>query len=54
MKNKNLLFGIAWLIFGILALVTKDKVYWTDYGYIVISFLYFGNYFYSKNKNGIN
>ena len=44
----NLIFGIVWLIFGLLSIFTKEKTYWTDYGYIVISILYLLTYFYQK------
>ncbi|UMB52639.1 hypothetical protein MKD41_09855 [Lutibacter sp. A64] len=55
----NLIFGIVWLIFGLLSIFTKEKTYWTDYGYIVISILYLLTYFYQKQykyitiENGI-
>ncbi|UMB59875.1 hypothetical protein MHL31_12415 [Lutibacter sp. A80] len=55
----NLIFGIVWLIFGLLSIFTKEKAYWTDYGYIIISILYLLTYFYQKQykyitiENGI-
>ncbi len=50
MKNntKNLLFALAWLLFGALSVFTKDEIVWSDYGYFVISVLYFGSFFYNK------
>ena len=46
----NLILGIVWLIFGFLGIFTKEKTYWTDYGYIVISILYLVLYFYQKQN----
>ena len=55
----NLIFGIVWLIFGLLGIFTKEKPFQTDYGYLVISILYITTYFYDKKnqyltiKNGV-
>lgn len=48
--NYNLAFGIIWLIFSLLGIFTKENAYWTDYGFLVISSLYLGTYFYEKNN----
>lgn len=40
----NLILGILWLILGGLNLVTEDNIRWSDYGYLVIGFLYIGHY----------
>jgi len=48
--NVNLIFGILWFIFGCLGIFTKEEPYWTDYGFLVISILYFIVYFYLKEK----
>ncbi|EDP72282.1 hypothetical protein FBALC1_14312 [Flavobacteriales bacterium ALC-1] len=48
--NINLFFGIVWLIFGLLGIFTKEELYWTDYGWLIISMLYFTIYFYQKQN----
>jgi len=49
-KNKilksNLFFGGIWLLFGIISLLTKENIHWSDYGYIVLALLYFAHYIY--------
>ena len=47
----NLILGIVWIVLGTLGIVTDDKIRWTDYGYLVIGFLYVGLYLYDlKNQ----
>lgn len=56
--NINLIFGLIWLVWFFIGVFVKDEPNWTDYGWIVISLVYFGLYFYQKNykyltiKNG--
>ena len=33
-----------------LGIFTKDNPYWTDYGFLIISILYLGTYFYEKKN----
>jgi len=47
----NLIWGIIWLILGLLNLNTEDKIRWTDYGYIIIGILYLGQFFYEYYKH---
>ncbi|MFD1613765.1 hypothetical protein [Gelatiniphilus marinus] len=42
----NLIFGMVWLILGILSIVTDEDLRWTDYGYLIIGILYLGHYLY--------
>ena len=57
--NVNLIFGLVWLIWFFVGVFGKEKPNWTDYGWIVISLMYLGTYFYQKNykyltiENGI-
>jgi hypothetical protein len=57
--NVNLILGLVWLIWFFVGVFGKEKPNWTDYGWIVISLMYFGLYFYQKNykyltiENGI-
>ena len=44
--NTNLFIGIAWAIFGVSTLFFVDNTSWTRYGYVVVSILYLGQYFY--------
>ena len=48
--NFNLFLGIGWLIIGLLGVLTKEKTYWTDYAFIVLSIIYLIMYFYKKNN----
>ncbi len=48
--NHNLIFGILWLTISLLGIFTKDNPYWTDYGFLIISILYLGTYFYEKKN----
>ncbi|WP_405377568.1 hypothetical protein [Nonlabens sp. Asnod3-A02] len=46
----SLIFGILWLIISLLGIFTKENPYWTDYAFLIISFLYLGTYFYGKRN----
>jgi len=48
--NVNLVFGIIWLVFGLLGVFTKENTYWTDYGFLAISVLYFALYYYYRQQ----
>ena len=49
--NINLIFGLFWLIWFFIGVFGKEEPNWTDYGWIVISIMYLGMYFYQKNYN---
>ena len=57
--NVNLILGLVWLIWFFVGVFGKEEPNWTDYGWIVISILYLGLYFYQNNykyltiENGI-
>jgi len=57
--NVNLIIGLFWLIWFFVRVFEKNEPNWTDYGWIVISLMYLGLYFYQKNykyltiENGI-
>ena len=46
----NLIFGIVWLIFGLLGIFIKEKPFWADYGYLAMAILYMTTYFYEKKN----
>ena len=48
--NHSLIFGTFWLIISLLGIFTKENPYWTDYAFLIISFLYLGTYFYEKRN----
>jgi hypothetical protein len=48
--NINLIFGLIWLIWFFIGILTKDKTNWTDYGWLVISAMYLINYFYQRQN----
>ena len=49
--NINIILGLIWLVWFFIGILTKDKLNWTDYGWIVISVMYLSGYFYQrKNK----
>ncbi|MCF6294194.1 MAG: hypothetical protein L3J25_00720 [Flavobacteriaceae bacterium] len=48
--NHSLIFGILWLIISLLGIFIKDDPYWTDYCFLLVSFLYLGSYFYEKSN----
>ena len=51
-KKQPLLFyltaGLFWLIFFIVILFEKERLNWIDYGWIVMSFVYLGIFYYQK------
>lgn len=57
--NVNLISGLFWLIWFFVGVFRKEKTNWTDYGWIIISLMYLGMYFYQRNykyltiENGI-
>ncbi|WP_046742912.1 hypothetical protein [Kordia zhangzhouensis] len=57
--NVNLILGLVWLIWFFVGVFEKEEPNWTDYGWIVISIMYLGLYFYQKKykyltiENGI-
>ena len=46
-----MIFGLFWLIWFFFGVFGKEEPNWTDYGWIVISIMYLGMYFYQKNYN---
>lgn len=56
--NHNLIFGVLWLVLSLLWMFIKENSNWTGYGFLIISFLFLGTYFYEKKykyltfKNG--
>ena len=48
--NHSLIFGILWLTISLLGIFTKENPSWTDYGFLIISFLYLGTYLYEKKN----
>ena len=57
--NVNLIFGLIWSVRFFVGVFGKEEPNWTDYGWIFISLMYLGIYFYQKNykyltiENGI-
>ena len=49
--NINLIVGLIWLVWFFIGVFGKEEPNWTDYGWIVISLMYLGMYFYQKNYN---
>ena len=49
--NINLIVGLIWLVWFFIGVFVKEEPNWTDYGWIVISLMYLGMYFYQKNYN---
>ena len=48
--NNYLIFGILYLTLSLLVIFTKENRSFTDYGYLIISILYLGTYFYEKKN----
>jgi len=46
--NINLIFGLLWLVWIFIGILTKAKPNWIDYGWIVISAMYLIGYFYQR------
>ena len=57
--NASLIFGLIWSVWFFVGVFGKEEPNWTDYGWIFISLMYLGLYFYQKNykyltiENGI-
>ena len=57
--NASLIFGLIWSVWFFVGVFGKEEPNWTDYGWIFISLMYLGIYFYQKNykyltiENGI-
>ena len=49
--NTNLIFGLIWLVWFFIGILTKDEPNWTDYGWIVISAMYLIVYFINVRIN---
>lgn len=49
--NVNLILGLVWLIWFFIGVFGKEEPNWTDYGWIVISLMYLGIYYYQKKYN---
>lgn len=49
--NLNLISGLIWLVWFFVGVFGKEEPNWTDYGWIFISLMYLGLYFYQKNYN---
>lgn len=48
--NNNLIFGLLYLTLSLLVIFTKENRLLTDYGFLIISILYLGTYFYEKKN----
>ncbi|WGK64958.1 hypothetical protein [Croceiramulus getboli] len=48
--NINLIFGLIWLVWFFIEILTTDEPNWTDYGWIVISSMYLIGYFYQRQN----
>jgi len=47
----NLIFGLVWLVWFLVGMITKNELSWIDYGWMVISGLYLALYYHQrKNK----
>ena len=57
--NVSLIFGLIWSVWFFVGVFGKEEPNWTDYGWIFISLMYLGMYFYQNNykyltiENGI-
>lgn len=48
--HTSLLLGVLWLTISTIGIFTKENLSWTDFGFFLISILYFGMYFYEKKN----
>ena len=46
----NLIFGIIWLVYGIILVTFVENSHWINYGWFIISAMYLGFYFYQRNE----
>lgn len=51
--NINLTFGLIWFVWFFVGILSKDKLNWIDYGWIVLSALYLTLYFRQRQKKYI-
>ena len=49
--SANLIFGLLWLVWFFIGMLTKDNPGWIDYGWIVISAMYLILYFFYEREN---
>lgn len=49
--NINLILGVVWLIWYFVRIFRIEEPGWTDYGWIFMSLIYFGVYFYQRKYN---
>lgn len=49
----NLVFGLIWLGYGTLSILTDANPNWIDYGWLVIAGLYLIVYFYQRSRKYI-
>jgi hypothetical protein len=47
--NVNLILGLVWFIWFFVGVYVKEEQNWIDYGWIFMSLMYLGLYFYQKN-----
>jgi len=50
----NLAFGVVWGILGLAGIFFEEEGNWGMYGYLVVSILYFGLYFYQRANQYLN
>lgn len=48
--NINLIFGFLWLVWFFIGVFVKAELSWVDYGWIIISAIYFGCYSYQRQN----
>jgi hypothetical protein len=48
--HTSLLLVVLWLTISTIGIFTKENRSWTDFGFFLISILYFGMYFYEKKN----
>ncbi|MFD0963058.1 hypothetical protein [Pseudofulvibacter geojedonensis] len=46
----KLIFGVIWLFIGVFTLLEKNEIYWTDYGFIILSVVYLISYFFQLEE----
>lgn len=44
--HRNLIIGIVWTGLGVFSVLVNDILRWSDYGYLLVGFLYIGHYLY--------
>lgn len=48
--NKNLVLAVLWLLTGLFGLLSRETPSWTHYGFLALSIIYWGAYFYERNS----